>query len=97
MFLENSIPLCVVLYIATVLFPTILSVLAISPFNSRSSSIGLCFLRFRPQKLTRAVWFSSPYSTSFRMMSFTMYILSLYELVEPDIGYCYHEGGLATI
>src|SRR5215216_3574533 len=50
-----------------------------------SSKMGLCFFRFKPQKLTRAVWFSSPYSTSFNITSLTMYIRSLYELGEPDI------------
>src|SRR5215217_5530843 len=50
-----------------------------------SSKMGLCFFKFKPQKLTRAVWFSSPYSTSFNITSLTMYIRSLYELGEPDI------------
>jgi hypothetical protein len=38
----------------------------------------LSFFKFRPPKLIRAVWFSSPYSTSFRiMMSLIMYIFEI--------------------
>ena len=65
-------PLGPTLYFATLRFPTICVDLAISPFASMSSSIGLCFFRFKPQKLTSAVWFNSPYSTSFRIKSLTM-------------------------
>src|SRR5574338_1390063 len=68
----------------TVLLPTCLSSISISPFDSSSSRMDLCFFMLRPQNDTSAVWFSSPYSTSFRMTSLTMYILSLYELAEPD-------------
>ena len=35
----------------------------------------LCFFKFRPSKLIKAVWFSSPYSTSFRIMSLMMYYI----------------------
>src|SRR5215204_5249958 len=45
----------------------------------------VCVFLDSSQKLTRAVWFSSPYSTSFNITSLTMYIRSLYELGEPDI------------
>src|ERR671925_1737707 len=74
---------------ATVFFPMAFSFLSINILYSRSSKMGLCFLRFKPQKLTRAVWFSSPYSTSFSIKSLTMYILSLYEVGEPDISFYY--------
>src|SRR5215211_1765826 len=69
----------------TVLFPIVASLLSTNSLCSMSSKMGLCFFRFKPQKLTRAVWFSSPYSTSFNITSLTMYIRSLYELGEPDI------------
>ena len=57
------------------------------PSNSTFSSLNhavsfkviqnmfLCFFKFRPPKLIRAVWFSSPYSTSFRIMSLMMYYI----------------------
>jgi hypothetical protein len=50
-------------------------------------NVFLYFFKFRPPKLIGAVWFSSPYSTSFRIMSLMMYIYlrSLYELGEPDM------------
>jgi hypothetical protein len=32
----------------------------------------LCFFKFKLEKLTGAVWFSSAYSTSFKMISLTM-------------------------
>jgi len=44
---------------------------------------------FNPQKLKREVWLSWPYSERVRIMSFTMYILSLYFLKSANKGtYC---------
>ena len=46
----------------------------------------LCFFIFRPQKLIKVVWVSSPYSTSFKITSLMMYILSRYSKCESDNG-----------
>ncbi len=69
MLLQKSSPFSVGLKTVITLFPSAISFLAINPLSSIFSKIALCFFKLRPQKLTRAVWLSSPYSTSFIMIS----------------------------
>jgi hypothetical protein len=84
MVVQNSSPFGVGLYTKVVLFPNGNSHLRTNPFDSSSSRMDLCFFKFNPQKLKRVVWFNSLCSTSFIIMSFTIYILSRYDDCEPD-------------
>jgi hypothetical protein len=56
--LQNSIPFCVGLYVVIALFPIEIWSLMIKPSDSILLIMGICFLKFNPQKLINAVEFN---------------------------------------